>query len=220
MIFYSSDWHFGHKNICYGTSSWDDKETNCRKFNTIEEMNYNIIKSINDVVGFDDELYFIGDLSFGGIENIWNTIKQINCKNIHCIYGNHDHHIKKNALLPNCHWDLKNDIIVDGSPTEVYEKGHVGNEYMQVYAHDLFKSVNEILTITVEKQEMVLCHYPLEHWKDMEKGVWHLFGHTHGNLPEYTYKRHDVGLDANCFEVLSFEQLKKIMSNRKNKGHR
>lgn len=220
MIFFTSDLHYSHRNICYGTSSWDNKEKNCRMFDTIEEMNYQIIKSINDVVGQDDELYFIGDWSFGGIQNIWNIRKQIICKNIHMIYGNHDHHIEKNNHLPNCHWDYTlGEVIVDGTPENIFDDDHVGNEYFHVCAHDLFKSVNEILTITIDKQEIVLCHYPLEQWKNMDRGSWHIHGHTHHKIDNCEtnkkYKRIDVGWPT----ILSFNDIKKIMSKKELKCH-
>ena len=54
------------KNICYGVSSWPEKESNCRMFNTLEDMNTAIVKSINSVVGENDILYHLGDWSFGG----------------------------------------------------------------------------------------------------------------------------------------------------------
>lgn len=90
MNYFFSDAHAFHTNICRGTSNWEDKELRCRNFNTIEEMNSAIIKSINSVVGEDDTLYHLGDWSFGGWENIWNFRKQIVCKNIININGNHD----------------------------------------------------------------------------------------------------------------------------------
>jgi calcineurin-like phosphoesterase family protein len=219
-IFFSSDFHYAHQNICFGTSSWGEKEKNCRMFDTVEQMNEAIIKSINDVVGEDDELYFMGDLCFGGIENIWNTRKQIKCKNIHFITGNHDHHIKKNKVLPNCHWDYTlGELIVDGAPENIFGEGHVGNEYFHVYAHDLFKTVNEFLTITVDKKEIILCHYPLEQWLNMDRGSWHVHGHTHHKIDNEEmntkYRRIDVGWPT----ILSFDDLKEIMDKREIKSH-
>ena len=55
---------------------------------------------------FEDTLYHLGDWSFGGIENIWNFRKRINCKNIYLVPGNHDHHIKKNKLEKPKNWIL------------------------------------------------------------------------------------------------------------------
>ena len=80
MIYFSSDFHYSHKNIVKGTSSWPDK-TGTRDFKTVEEHDNTIIKNINNTVKEDDDLYFIGDWSFGGIKNILICRERINCKN-------------------------------------------------------------------------------------------------------------------------------------------
>ena len=94
-VFVISDTHTYHRNICRGTSEWSDK-SRCRDFTTIGEMNYAILSGINQHVMQDDVLIHLGDWSFGGIDNIWEFRKQINCKNIYLCYGNHDQHIKAN----------------------------------------------------------------------------------------------------------------------------
>ena len=83
MIWISSDWHYWHKNITYGESVWQDKEINTRKFDTTQEMSRKLVENINKYVKQDDEIYFLGDFAFSGIENIWNFRKQIICKNIY-----------------------------------------------------------------------------------------------------------------------------------------
>ena len=139
-IWFTSDSHWGHKNICIGVSEWDDKEQSCRKFDTLEEMNELIVSNINKYVKEDDILYHLGDWSFGGIENIWEFRKQINCKNIYLVPGNHDHHIKSNKILPNC-------II----------------RTFNLNSKDVFTEVlPELTKIKIDKQEILLSHFPLE----------------------------------------------------------
>ena len=75
-IWFTSDTHYWHKNITYGVSVWPDKENNCRKFNTTQEMSSHIVDQINKYVGQDDVLFHLGDWSFGGIQNIWNFRRQ------------------------------------------------------------------------------------------------------------------------------------------------
>lgn len=229
MKYFTSDTHFGHINICRGQTKWgkidengvfypDKKST--RPFHTVDEMNEVIIKSINSVVGEDDELYHIGDVSFNGIENLWNFRKQINCKNIHLVLGNHDHRIKKNHILPNCHYDAKiqiNDKIVDGPNPNIY--GDERDEQFNVYAKEIFTSVQDMLTLKIRKKTIVLCHYPMEQWEDMDFGSYHLYGHCHGNFVDNKYRRIDVGLDATGFKVLSLEDIETIMFNREIKPH-
>lgn len=186
--FFFSDPHYGHANMCFGVSTWDDK-SGCRKFNTLNKMNDEIVYAINSKVGVDDELYCLGDWSFGGIKNAFEFRKRLNVKTIHLILGNHDNHIAKNKLF-------------DG-----------------IHAQELFTSVSNFKEISIDKQHIVLSHFPLEQWNNMEGGYWHLHGHCHGELKKSKYKRIDVGLDANNFNVLSFNEIKDIMSCRKNKLH-
>ena len=43
----SSDFHGFHKNMCYAESEWNDKETNCRKYDSVNKMNRAVMDSIN-----------------------------------------------------------------------------------------------------------------------------------------------------------------------------
>jgi hypothetical protein len=53
---YTSDHHFGHKNII---------AHNSRPFASVEEMDEALIARWNSVVGPDDVVYHLGDFSFG-----------------------------------------------------------------------------------------------------------------------------------------------------------
>lgn len=92
MIYFISDTHYHHTNICSGTSGWSDKNR-CRKFESLSEHDDWIVNSINNTVGINDELYHLGDWSFGGEDQIELFRNRLICKNIHLICGNHDHHI-------------------------------------------------------------------------------------------------------------------------------
>lgn len=93
-VWFTSDSHYGHKNITYGESAWSNKETGCRRFDTTQEMSQHIVEQINKHVDQDDILIHLGDWSFGGIENIWSFRKQLNVKTIYLCAGNHDKNIK------------------------------------------------------------------------------------------------------------------------------
>lgn len=95
MVFFTSDTHLGHLNICEGTSNWSIPRRT-RNFSTIHEMDSAIINNINSVVGEDDILYHLGDFSFGGHTKIESYRNRINCKNIHLVLGNHDEQLEKN----------------------------------------------------------------------------------------------------------------------------
>lgn len=93
MDWFSSDFHFNHKNICGPTlTDWDG---GYRNFSSLEEMNNTIIDNLNKYIYPSDTLYFLGDFAFGDKSKIPSLRERINCKDIRFIRGNHDHPINK-----------------------------------------------------------------------------------------------------------------------------
>ena len=190
-IWFTSDTHYWHKNITSGESVWPNKEENCRQFDTTQEMSRNLVEQINLCVKQDDILFHLGDWSFGGINNIWNFRNQIICKNIHLIFGNHDHHIIKNAFLPNAYVD----------------------------SQDIFSSTHQYLEIFIDGRMLCLFHYPIEEWNDRHHQSWMIHGHTHTRAP-IKDKRFDVGVD-NAFKLFgkyrpfNWKELSKILGHGK-----
>jgi calcineurin-like phosphoesterase family protein len=88
-VWFTSDPHYGHKNIVKKLSDWTNTD-GCRDFNSVEEMNDAIVEGINSVVAADDTLYCLGDFNFGGIKNQKAFRSRLVCDNIHLILGNHD----------------------------------------------------------------------------------------------------------------------------------
>jgi calcineurin-like phosphoesterase family protein len=95
-VYFTSDTHYNHTNICRGTTRWKDADDITRDFKSLGEMNDRIVAGLNATVGENDTLFHLGDWSFGGFESIAEFRSRINCKNIHLILGNHDHHIERN----------------------------------------------------------------------------------------------------------------------------
>ena len=95
-LFFTSDTHYNHKNICRGVTSWTHADGHTRDFPTLAKMNDTIVNNINSIVGQDDILIHLGDWSFGGFESISEFYYRLTCQNIYLILGNHDHHIEKN----------------------------------------------------------------------------------------------------------------------------
>jgi calcineurin-like phosphoesterase family protein len=76
-----------------------------------------------------------------------------------------------------------------------------------------FTNKHKMLEIKIEGQHITLCHYSLRVWPKSQYDAWQLYGHSHGSL-EPQGKSWDVGVDRNNFELLSFEEIKKIMESR------
>ena len=79
-IWFTSDQHFGHKNIVHLCN---------RPFESVDEMDEVIIQRWNDVVKPDDIVFVLGDFAYKNSKTVeWYTQKLMGQK--HLILGNHD----------------------------------------------------------------------------------------------------------------------------------
>ena len=191
-VFFTSDTHYNHTNICSGVSEWDGSR-GTRDFNTLYEMNAVLINGINSTVGENDILIHLGDWSFGGFDKIEEFRNQIVCKNIHLILGNHDHHIQNNKE------DIQ-DLFLSV------------NQYLYLTVVEQAKAKNE----PAQKHRFVLSHYPIASWQDMGQGVMHLHGHVH--LPKGKRvgpgRMMDVGVDGNDLKPIDLSGVLAIMKKQ------
>lgn len=80
MIYFTSDLHFGHKNII----DFCD-----RPWNSVDAMNKGLIDNWNDTVGNDNLVYVLGDVCMGKIDKSLQLLTQL--KGIkRLVPGNHD----------------------------------------------------------------------------------------------------------------------------------
>jgi calcineurin-like phosphoesterase family protein len=191
QLFFTSDTHYSHSNICSATTNWSVNDGYARKFDSLQDMNQRLVDNINNMVGEDDILIHLGDWSFGGFDKIEEFRSQINCKNIHLTFGNHDHHIERN----------KEGIQKLFSSVQQYLRLEV--------VRPLTKSMNEKFTF-------ICMHYPIASWHDMNQGVVHLHGHVHlpVDLRIAAGKAMDVGVDGNNLEPISLDEVLSLMEKQ------
>lgn len=117
---FTSDLHFGHKNIINHCS---------RPWKTVEEMNEGLIENWNSVVSPADTVFFLGDFFFMGRNRAIDIARRLNGA-ICWVVGNHDkEHVKKQDLLSRFEWvdklkriRIKYIIERDGNPVEFDKK--------------------------------------------------------------------------------------------------
>lgn len=189
-LWFTSDTHYNHANICSATTQWTDPVT-CREFESLEQMNTHLVSNINEVVGQDDILFHLGDWSFGGFDQIEKFRNQIVCKNIHIITGNHDHHIERNKDNIQSIFSSVNKYL------ELTVKFGVG-------------------TMLYGEQSFILMHYPIASWNNMARGTIHLHGHVHLLADKRIGKGKvmDVGVDGNNLYPISLGNVYRCMKNQ------
>jgi len=189
-LWFTSDTHYNHTNICSATTKWTNAQRLTREFKSLSHMNDALVDNINTLVGENDILIHLGDWSFGGFDSIAEFRNRLVCKNIHLVLGNHDHHIQKN----------KGDI------QKLFSSIH---EYL--YLDLRIQGKNQ-----VDKHRFVCMHYPIASWNGMNDGVIHLHGHVH-LMPDarlHAGKAMDVGCEGNGLEPISLQEVLNIMEKQ------
>lgn len=89
--------------------------------------------------------------------------------------------------------------------------------------HSRFEWIKDYYELVVEDTEfargeqlIVLFHYALREWNASHYGSYHLYGHSHGTLPDDNTKlSFDIGVDCHNFYPLSYDEVKAIMKTKK-----
>lgn len=157
-----------------------------RPWTNVHDMNEGLIARWNKIVNDEDTVYHLGDFAM--------TIKDEEIKNI----------VRR----------LKGTkILILGN----HDERTIARHSSQFIADDLFYDIHPgVKEIKVGKKRIVLCHYSMEVWNGSHHGAYHLYGHSHGTLPESESKRSfDVGVDPNGYFPVSFEEVAERMSAKK-----
>jgi calcineurin-like phosphoesterase family protein len=98
-------------------------------------------------------------------------------------------------------------ILVYGN----HDKGIKMSNFLQ----SKFEKCVDYLEINVGNQMIVMSHYAMLVWNKSHHGSWMLHGHSHGSL-KYPYdgKILDVGVDAHSMDVLSMDDVRRIMDKK------
>jgi len=119
-----------------------------------------------------------------GFNNVEPVLKRLNGKKI-LIIGNHDEPSTKAKIRP---YFERQEKLLDIRITEP--------------------------RLGLRKQVIVLCHYAMRVWPGSRYGAWHLYGHSHGNLPSVG-KSMDVGIDATeLWRPIYLEEVATAMATR------
>jgi calcineurin-like phosphoesterase family protein len=192
-LFFTSDTHYNHSNICRATTNWTSADNLTRDFKSLEHMNDTIVNNINEIVGENDILIHLGDWSFGGFEMVEEFRSRIICKNVHLVLGNHDEHIDRNKdNIQRLFTSVNHYINLDLRRPSIKGKGQM------------------------DKYRFILCHFPIASWDGMNNGVIHAHGHVH--LPPHQRigngKSLDVGVDGNGLEPISLDEVVSLLKDQ------
>lgn len=198
--FFTSDMHFGHANIIKyanrpflkpgdltSSGDWISPQIKSQR---AREMDAELIKRHNSVVTPNDDVYCLGDFCFGVVDDAVRYLQQLHFKKFYFIWGNHDKAME--ALWTN----FKNGVNTANLKDKIVWLGNMKE-------------------VKINGQSIVLNHYAMKVWNQSHRGVWHLYGHSHGSLPDDPHSLSlDVGVDCHNYTPVSFEQISQLMSKK------
>lgn len=188
MIYFTSDWHFSHKNIVKFCPTFRTP------FNSIDDMDKELIERWNATINPDDVVYNLGDVSFShDLKAIEKTLSQLNGKH-HLILGNHD------GLIARHKERFLTATKNDGNP--------------------ILSSVQDYLKLSIKelKRTLILFHYPIDEWDGCHKGYYHLHGHIHDRMAKVKGKILNVGFDLHG-RFLTLADIDEFLQDLPNVSH-
>ena len=195
-VYITSDTHFHHNR---------DFVWKSRGFSSVIEHDNALISKINERVKCDDILIHLGDFCLNtNASQFEELLTRINCQNIYMLFGNHPNPHYKNVYKPLVKSLLKSEYTDD---SEMYPLRYRNVVYIGHYAE-----------VVIGGQFIVLSHYPIYVWNEMQHGAWMLCGHSHGGCPfscpdNINNKILDCGWDLHK-TPLSFGELQEIMDKK------
>lgn len=83
-----------------------------------------------------------------------------------------------------------------------------------------FAFLHDIMSLTIEEQKYVFCHFPIYEWDSMQRGSMHLHGHCHGNMPKGAVGGRilDVGWDAQG-RLIKLSEAKNYLLKKEIRSH-
>lgn len=162
-VWFSSDWHFSHKNFLKFTNA---DGTRCRPFDSVEEMDEMMIDRHNSMVKDHDKFYTLGDVCFDRkrFEAIMPRLKGQK----RLIMGNHD------KFSPDVYGKYFHKVLESWQPVRNLVFTHrpilLGSTeaklQLNVHGHTHQHIIDDprYLNICVEQND----YYPV-HWEDIKK---------------------------------------------------
>jgi len=146
-IYFTSDTHYGHSNII--------KYCN-RPFIDVNEMNKELIENWNSVVDDNDDIYQLGDFSFGNPVRYMSLLNG----NIISIRGNHD---RDNICRT---WIQRMDFEYGGYKFLINHR-----PVFRPGTPDPYNDGERYGTVNLDDYDYILCGHIHEKWKVKQKNI-------------------------------------------------
>lgn len=184
---FTADLHLSHANIITYTQ---------RPFASVQEMDAELIRRINATVDPEDELWILGDVALGKIDESLAWVREIRCTP-RLISGNHDR----------CWGGHRRPSRVRAERQRYLDAG--------------FATIDDEHDTTIAGVRVTLSHFPFagdhtdrdrfSHARPADEGQWLVCGHVH-NAWRQIGRQINVGVDVRDFTPVSEDEIAEIIA--------
>jgi calcineurin-like phosphoesterase family protein len=185
--FYTADLHLGHERII---------ELSDRPFGSVGEMNLELVERWNATVGDQDEIWVLGDLALGSIEDSLVLAGKLRGRKM-LVTGNHDR-----CWPGNPRWE----------------------RWIERYAREGFRIIHSrgdrVIQRRIGDRTVQVSHFPytpdhrsraeLDAFRPADSGGWLIHGHAH-NAWRVRDRQVNVGVDIWDYAPVSEERLARLI---------
>jgi calcineurin-like phosphoesterase family protein len=178
-----------------------------------------IIRQRCRIVADPRKIFFISDTHFGHKNIIRSCGRPFNCElEMDCdLMENWNDMIGKDDIVFHlgdfCHWrkDPK-EYLKDLNGRIILCRGNHDRDVSE------FEFSDQIIEVSINGQDVVMCHYPMRAWNKSHYGSWHLYGHTHEKFRDRDPDSLslNVGCDYWEFRPITFQQVQNMINFKKN----
>lgn len=151
----TSDLHFSHKSVVKFTNKDGSK---MRPWNTIDEMDEELIRRFNEKVSKYDECFILGDVTLNrrGLP----LLDRLNCKNLILIKGNHDH-FRVDEYTPYfkdiCSYHVEENVLFSHIPVHPSQLEYRFKMNVHGHMHGEILDDSRYMNVSVEQTD----YYPI-----------------------------------------------------------
>lgn len=186
-----------------GLASWKPSSASLRR------MDHGLIANINAVVPKDARLWILGDFAMTRDETQMRKYRHaIDCRDIRIVWGNHD---RRDVARPHFTGCYEAVMLHIGPERTITEDEMWGDPSLR-------KSLAASSRRTTRR--VFLSHYAHAVWHHSHRGVFHLYGHSHGNFEPWREANMpnalsmDVGVDCWGYLPLPWSRMRAMLEEK------
>ncbi|QOJ00235.1 MAG: hypothetical protein HRU70_06935 [Phycisphaeraceae bacterium] len=180
---------------------------------SVSRMDEALIERINATVNPGDTLWVLGDFARprSGTSSAYRRYRDaIRCRDVRLVWGNHDNRHRASGLFERTYESAM--LFVDPSgrePTRTED---------ELFASKAGRAVLSGSGWAGGRRRVFVSHYCHAVWHHSHRRVFHLYGHTHGNLEAWREAHMpyalamDVGVDLWGYAPVSFADVDRVLS--------